>query len=423
MFNKSLLPSRCKTYCITHFWKTVVTSYKSHYAQLTTSSDIKEDSNSVEEISTFSKYVNDLLLLNNSNKTNEIDVNEKLILDMTFGSGNNSTTILNCASAKNISAKIVTSALNFSDHQISKDEALRDSRLQPLPMISTFSSLPTILLNSGYKTKSFDGIVIDTSRKINSLGSYKSDIHQKDALLDLRNESTLSQSELNKPSASASDILQHISERELYKLLKVYGALGNWAKFVAQEIIEARYMFHQFKTVQELRDIIDQASQNIVSSNTLDVSKLETRVKSFSSAIVENSDSKFIDQYSLQEQLTSVLLNQTLIALRILVNDEINELEFALRCVASQFLKPINGTLIVKLNAASEQKVAGSVFTEVQVPVDRTLKEKFNKEEMISLSNRKWKIISSSDSQPLHTHHSYKNVSQVQSIYAARYVD
>ena len=72
MFNKSLLPSRCKTYCITHFWKTVVTSYKSHYAQLTTSSDIKEDSKSLEEISTFSKYVNDLLLLNNSNKTNEV---------------------------------------------------------------------------------------------------------------------------------------------------------------------------------------------------------------------------------------------------------------------------------------------------------------------------------------------------------------
>ena len=68
---------------------------------------------------------------------------------------------------------------------------------------------------------------------------------------------------------------------------------------------------------------------------------------------MENSDSKYIDQYSLQEQLTSVLLNQTLIALRIFVNDEINELEFALRCVASQFLKPINGTLIVKLNAVS----------------------------------------------------------------------
>ena len=84
---------------------------------------------------------------------------------------------------------------------------------------------------------------------------------------------------------------------------------------------------------------------------------------------MENSDSKYIDQYSLQEQLTSVLLNQTLIALGILVNDEINELEFALRCVASQFLKPINGTLIVKLNAVSvinlisNKKVSG-VITE-----------------------------------------------------------
>ena len=46
-------------------------------------------------------------------------------------------------------------------------------------------------------------------------------------------------------------------------------------------------------------------------------------------------------------------MNQTLIALRTFVNDEINELEFALRCVASQFLKPINGTLIVKLNSVS----------------------------------------------------------------------
>ena len=62
-------------------------------------------------------------------------------------------------------------------------------------------------------------------------------------------------------------------------------------------------------------------------------------------------------------------MHQTLIALRIFVNDEINELEFALRCVASQFLKPINGTLIVKLNAVSminlisNKKVSG-VITE-----------------------------------------------------------
>ena len=68
---------------------------------------------------------------------------------------------------------------------------------------------------------------------------------------------------------------------------------------------------------------------------------------------MENSHSNFVDQYSLQERLTRLLLNQTLIALRTFVNDEINELEFALRCVASQFLKPINGTLIVKLNSVS----------------------------------------------------------------------
>ena len=57
--------------------------------------------------------------------------------------------------------------------------------------------------------------------------------------------------------------------------------------------------------------------------------------------------------YNLEERLTYVLLNQTLSALRIIVNDEINELDFALRYVAPEFLKPTSGTLVTILHSVS----------------------------------------------------------------------
>ena len=110
----------------------------------------------------------------------------------------------------------------------------------------SFSSLPTDLIDAGFNTKSFDGIIIDTSSKINQLQNknmylYKTKLDK----LDLRDEST--DSEVNLPSAS--DVLQHIGEKELYKLLKYYGQLGSWSKHIVEKIVEARYMFHRFETI------------------------------------------------------------------------------------------------------------------------------------------------------------------------------
>ena len=49
---------------------------------------------------------------------------------------------------------------------------------------------------------------------------------------------------------TASDVLQHIDERDLIRMLKAYGGLKTKAKYVAEAILEARYMFHHFKTTQ-----------------------------------------------------------------------------------------------------------------------------------------------------------------------------
>jgi len=49
---------------------------------------------------------------------------------------------------------------------------------------------------------------------------------------------------------SASDVLQHIDERGLIRILKAYGNLKTKARYIAEAILEARYMYHQFKTTQ-----------------------------------------------------------------------------------------------------------------------------------------------------------------------------
>jgi 16S rRNA C1402 N4-methylase RsmH len=49
---------------------------------------------------------------------------------------------------------------------------------------------------------------------------------------------------------TASDVLQHVDERDLIRILKAYGGLKTKARFVAEAILEARYMFHHFKTTQ-----------------------------------------------------------------------------------------------------------------------------------------------------------------------------
>ena len=79
-------------------------------------------------------------------------------------------------------------------------------------------------------------------------------------------------------------------------------------------------------------------------------SKLNTRMEAFNqqnhSVIRESHKLPSNDNDSLEDKLTNFLLYQTLSALRIIVNDEINELDFVLRCVASEFLKPKTGILV-----------------------------------------------------------------------------
>ena len=103
------------------------------------------------------------------------------------------------------------------------------------------------LLEAGFPQHSFDGIIIDTACcSTQWKDSKRGFCPNRNGTLDLRLDGT--DSNPNRPTAS--DVLQHIDEKSLYKMLKNYGELGSWAKYVVSAVIEARYMFQHFQTTQ-----------------------------------------------------------------------------------------------------------------------------------------------------------------------------
>jgi 16S rRNA C1402 N4-methylase RsmH len=58
------------------------------------------------------------------------------------------------------------------------------------------------------------------------------------------------------------------------------------------------------------------------------------------------------------------MLEQTLTSLRRFVNDEVNELDFAVRVVAAAFLKPGSGLLFAMVHSPLEEKIVekGSIL-------------------------------------------------------------
>ena len=94
----------------------------------------------------------------------------------------------------------------------------------------------------------------------------------KPGSLDLRYDP-----EVSSERPTASEVLQNISDRDLTRLLKSYSGLSaSKARYAANAIIEARYMFHKFKTTQELYEVMRTAAKTYSIEN-------QSKVSSFNS--------------------------------------------------------------------------------------------------------------------------------------------
>lgn len=110
---------------------------------------------------------------------------------------------------------------------------------------------------------------------------------------------------------SAADVLARIDESDLARILKVYGEEKN-AKKIARAIVDMRYALRKMTTTKELADLITSCFGD------------ETRVDKIGRP--------------------SHLATKTFQALRIFVNDELNEINYAM-ILAGHYLRK-NGRLV-----------------------------------------------------------------------------
>lgn len=227
---------------------------------------------------------------------------KQTILDMTFGAGGHSRKILE--SAPNIKL------LALDRDPVAYNNAINLSKEYPdqvIPLLGKFSDLPKLLSEHKIRRNSLDGILMDCGCSSMQFDTAERGFAiSKNGPLDMRMD--LNRCE-NTPTAA--DVLAKASEEDIYKILKVYGE-EKQAKNIARAIVESRYLFKKLQTTEELADLVN---------------------------------SCFTSEYRLDKlQRHSHNATKTFQALRIFVNNELNEINYGM-ILAHYYLK-LGGRLI-----------------------------------------------------------------------------
>lgn len=227
---------------------------------------------------------------------------KQILLDMTFGAGGHSRRILETTPDVHILA------LDRDPVAQNYAEALaKEYPGQVTPLLGRFSELPDLLTSHKIRHTSIDGILFDFG-----CSSMQFDIAErgfsisKEGPLDMRMDG-----DRFPDNPKASDVLKLAAENDLYRIIKVYGE-EKQARIIARAIVESRYMFKSLTTTRELADLVE-----IVCDHEYRLDKLQRRSHS---------------------------ATKTFQALRIFVNNELNEINFGL-ILAQKYLK-LGGKLV-----------------------------------------------------------------------------
>lgn len=222
-------------------------------------------------------------------------------IDMTFGAGGHTKRILQSAP----DAKIYALDRDPTAYQ-NAIELSKEFPNQIFPMLGKFSELPKKLQEFSVRPNSIDGILFDFG-----CSSMQFDVAErgfsisKNGYLDMRMDKDRFP---NQPTAA--DILSNIDEAELAKIIKVYGE-EKYAKKIARSIVEARYAYKPIKTTKELADLVTACLK---------------------------------DDFRADKPRHSHVATKVFQALRIFVNNELNEINYGL-VIAQKYLK-LEGRLV-----------------------------------------------------------------------------
>ena len=168
----------------------------------------------------------------------------------------------------------------------------------------------------------------------------------RNGVVDLRFDPT------DTEAPKAYEVLQNIDENSLLKLLRKYGSLKSNARHVSTAILEARFMYYEFKTTEELHEVMKIAVKHATKT-----------------PMNEEADEALVEDFLLK----------TVTALRMFVNDELNQLDFAIREIATRFLKPEVGTLAVIVHNEPEKHIVHKCLKEVntvEADMDKEMTDK-----------------------------------------------
>lgn len=214
----------------------------------------------------------------------------RVFLDMTFGDGGHTRQLLD--SSKDIS--IITLDRDPASYALACDlkNQYGDNRI--IPLLGKFSDAPGLLKKIGVREGSLDGIIIETGHsRLQSEDPTRGFDLNRDSPLDLRMDGNRFPS-----TPTGADVLNSLGSYELSQLFKIYGREKQALK-LARTIIDARFMLHSINTTKELYQVIATVSNDVAG---LDVDA----IKAGASAA------------------------RVLKSLRSFVNNEYNELQYAL---------------------------------------------------------------------------------------------
>jgi receptor-type tyrosine-protein phosphatase gamma len=226
----------------------------------------------------------------------------EVFIDMTFGAGGHTRRILE----SNSSVKVFALDRDPTAYKYAK-KLVEEFPNRIIPMLGRFSELPQLLKEHNIKQNSIDGILFDfgcSSMQFNE-GERGFSI-ARNGPLDMRMDQNRFP---NQPTAA--EVLAKIDEDDLARIIKTYGE-EKLAKKIAKAIVDARYTFKKIETTKELAEIVNACCNDEFRTDMI--------------------------------QRPSHVATKTFQALRIFINNELNEINYGM-LIAQKYLK-IGGRLI-----------------------------------------------------------------------------
>ncbi|XP_033752103.1 probable methyltransferase-like protein 15 [Pecten maximus] len=286
--------------------------------------------------------------------------NEQLYIDMTFGGGGHTRNILSHAPK----ARVICVDRDPTAISIAQELAKSFSPGQILTCHSKFSLIHTLLPELGVTPGTVNGVLFDVGASSMQFDEGKRGFALSvDGPLDMR----MDQSSNNK-EPTAADIVNSFDEQELGFIIKRYSGEKSAMK-IAHAIVEARSAFGRISRTQQLADIIASAFPEILHYGRKDKLKRSSHVAT-----------------------------QTFMALRIFVNNELNELNNGLE-VANHYLRP-GGRCVTLTFHSLEDRIVKRHFHDIDLDTKPNLslrQMRYNQvstAEMKQILNKKWEPMS-----------------------------